>query len=276
MLRLLFIIILSFFLSFADAYAKSDLYPFVAQITADNVNVRSGQSANFDSLGLLSKGDKLVVLAKKYSWYKVQLPPNFKLYLSEQFVFLRPDGKADILGNRINVRARGNATATVMTQVSKGDVIEVIDKKDGWYAIKPVDGVYGWVNDSFLKFESKAVDSYIVKPLLSPDEKEQIVRQKKEAEERKRKAELLKIKKEAERRKVSIRGVIEKMDENYGNRGAYKVVTNNQLTYILDEHEHLLTNFAHQKVLIEGKITKFPNTNSPYPVITINKLQLIL
>jgi len=53
-------------------FALDHPLPFLAESTGDNVNVRAGQSANFERLCQLSEGEEVVVLDKEYSWYKIQ------------------------------------------------------------------------------------------------------------------------------------------------------------------------------------------------------------
>ena len=260
----------------APVQARENLFPFIGKVIKNDVNVRSGQSTNFESLGRLAIESEIVVHDKKYSWYKIQLPPNFKLYLSEQFVFVRPNKVGEVLGNRINVRAKPNTQATIMTQVSKGDKLEVVAVKDGWCHIKPLEGTYGWVSEEFIKFHSKAVDSYEAKPLLSPEEKREIDEKKKKEQERIRRAELERKKQEEERRKLSIVGKLQKVRPGYASRGAYKIVTTDGLTYVIDEPGHLFDNFAGTYVAVEAKITSFSNADAPYPVIKVDKIQLVL
>ena len=67
-------------------YADQESFPFLAESTGDHVNVRAGQSANFEQLCQLSKGEEVAIVGKEYSWYKIQLPSHAKSFVSNKFV----------------------------------------------------------------------------------------------------------------------------------------------------------------------------------------------
>lgn len=274
MRKLFLLSFLSIFISVSNANAE--IYPFVGVTTAENVHVRSGQSENFESLGMLTEDQNILIIEKQYSWYKVQLPPNFHLYLSEKFVLVHSNGTGEILGDRINVRARPTLTATVMGQVSKEDTVKVEEVEDGWCAIQPLPNTYGWISEEYIKFVSKDVSGFDVKPIMTAAELKAIEEQKIKEEELRRKAELLAKQKEEERRKITFKGYLKSVRPEYDGVGTYKVITSNNLTYILDEDSHIFDNFVDLMVTIDAKITSFADNRAPYPIIKVDKIQLVL
>ena len=70
------------------AFAAQESFPFLAQAINERVNVRAGQSQNFEKLYQLEKGEEVVVVGKDFSWYKVQLPPGTYVYISDKYVRL--------------------------------------------------------------------------------------------------------------------------------------------------------------------------------------------
>lgn len=271
--------ILSFTILVVMAFStpvSAEIYPFVGETIGDNVHVRAGQSENFESLGMLPDNQEILVIEKKYSWYKIQLPQNFNLYLSEDFVLVHDSGLGEVLGDRINVRARPSLSATVVTQVSKEDTVTVDQVEDGWCHIRPVDDAYGWINEEYIKFVSKDTDSYSVEPLITVAELKAQEEKKRKEEERKKKAEREAKQKEEARRKISVRGKLKKSHSEYKAIGKYTVITDNNLNYILDESGPIFEEFVGSTVTINARITSFSGNRSPYPVIKINKIQLVL
>lgn len=142
------------------AYAAQEFYPFLAEVTADDVHIRAGQSENFESLQKVSKKDELIVLDKSYSWYKIELPPQSKSYVAEEFVLKAQGNKGIITANRLNIRGGPGSRYTVLGQLTEGEEVEILGQEDGWFQIRPVKNMYGWVNDAFLNFKSKDVEAY--------------------------------------------------------------------------------------------------------------------
>jgi len=273
-LKILLSFIFLFFIT--PAYAQQQLFPFVAQSKSNNVNVRSGQSANFESLGLLSKGDEVLVLEKKYSWYKVQLPPNFAIYISEKYVLPSRNKTGMVIGSRVNVRAAAKVGATVLTQYDKGQTVGIIKLVGDWYKIKPGDSAYGWVSDKYLKFKSKNVGQFVVKPILSPKEKLALEKRRKKEEKIRRAKELVAKKRAEAQRRISVKGKLLQLDIASTNKGSYQLLTDGKLTYILSEIDHIFDDFIDFKVSVEGKVDTYISDNATHPIINVNKIQLIL
>ena len=61
-------------------------FPYVAEITADNVYIRSGPGTNYYSCGKLHKGNEVTVVASKYSWSHIVPPTGSFSWISKQYV----------------------------------------------------------------------------------------------------------------------------------------------------------------------------------------------
>lgn len=138
------------------AQARKD-FPYLAEVISDNVNVRAGQNENFEKLGKLAKGEKVVVVGRSYSWDKIKLPSNCAAHVNESFLQNMGDGLAMSKGDRVNIRAGRGTNFSVIGTLKKGTLVRILEQKDGWYKIEPVEGSYGWIQTSYLKFISKQV-----------------------------------------------------------------------------------------------------------------------
>ncbi|MDP8211874.1 MAG: SH3 domain-containing protein [Candidatus Zapsychrus exili] len=63
-----------------------NIFPFVAEPTKDSVNVRAGQSVNFEKLCKVSIGEEVFVVGSQYSWYKIKLPNRAISFVSKKYI----------------------------------------------------------------------------------------------------------------------------------------------------------------------------------------------
>lgn len=145
-----------------QALARQESYPYLAQVTEDNINVRAGVSTNFENLCRLQKGDEVVVVGRNYSWLKIRLPLIASSYISKKYVRLLENNSGEITADKVNVRAGANINRTVLYQLKAGDQIRIIDEAEDFYKIEPshADAV-GWVHENLLAFKSKDTTAYL-------------------------------------------------------------------------------------------------------------------
>jgi len=151
---------------YSNAYGKQEFYPFVAEVKGENVNIRSGQSSNFESLGRVQLKQKVVVVDKSFSWYKIELPKEASSFVFAEYVILSSEGRGKIIANRVNVRSGPGERHTVLGQLNMGDDIAIIENQNGWLKIEPLKSSFGWILDKFLIFKSKNVSSFRKKEKL--------------------------------------------------------------------------------------------------------------
>ena len=129
--------------------------PFLGVVTSQTLNVRSGQSTNFEKVGTLAEGEQVIVVDQSYGWYKVKLPANADSYLSADFVKILGDGIGEATGSRVNIRSRPMVGSTVLGQVERGTLVRILgEPQPGWLQIEPIDESYGWVSEEFVRFAS--------------------------------------------------------------------------------------------------------------------------
>lgn len=59
-------------------------------------------------------------------------------------------GRISIQEGSLNVRAKGDMSGSIIGQVYKDDVVEVLQQEDTWYRIKTADGLEGYVSASYI------------------------------------------------------------------------------------------------------------------------------
>jgi hypothetical protein len=164
--------------SAAKAEVNEPSFPYVAEIIEDNVNIRSGPGTNYYYCGKLNTGDRVKVVASKYSWSHIVPPASSFSWISKQYVSIEPNnpGIGVVTGNAVRVYAGSDLlkpmhSTTVQLELNRGDKVELMgEEMDDYYKIAPPTGAYLWVLTQYTK------------PLGAVGEVEVIVEPKTEAE----------------------------------------------------------------------------------------------
>ncbi len=245
--------------------------PFVAEIISDQINLRAGQSTNFENLGRLQKGDQVVVVDKSYSWYKIKLPVSAKSYVSASFVQMVRDDVGEISGNRVNVRAQPKTDGTSLGQLSKGTLVRVIGNLDsGWFRIEPPDESYGWILAEYVTFRSQDVPSPRVVQLPTRN-----IYAKKRLAQAKAAVEAVTTFQAHQSSTVVAQGLLENLGQEAPSQDVrHKIQVDDKTVYYLKGYRSIIDGFSHSRVKIDGTVE--PNAGSPYPVILVTKINLVL
>ena len=92
-------------------------FPYTAEAVSDRVNIRAGENNNFEIVATLSKGDRVIVTGKSFSWFKVRLPEDAKAFIKSEYAHLITPEVAEVTADRVNVRAAPNTNAAILVQV---------------------------------------------------------------------------------------------------------------------------------------------------------------
>jgi SH3-like domain-containing protein len=145
-------------------------FPYAAQITGDNVNIRSGPGTQYYPCGRLNKGDKVKVVSERFGWSRVVPPAGSFSWISTQFVLVAADDATvgAVTGDNVRVWVGANNlrpmySTTWLLKLNKGEKVKLLgEEQDKYYKIVPPTGAYRWVSTQF----TKPVGS--VEPLPSP------------------------------------------------------------------------------------------------------------
>ncbi len=139
--------------------AGTPAFPYMAEITGDNVYVRSGPGTNFYYCAKLNKGDKVKVVGKQFSWARVVPPPGSFSWISMQYVSIDPDKPTvgSVTGDRVRVYAGSDFRKTLHSmylqgKLDKGDKVKLLgEQMDDYYKIAPLSFSYLWISINFTK-----------------------------------------------------------------------------------------------------------------------------
>ena len=166
------------------AEAETPAFPYMAEITGDNVYVRSGPGTNFYYCGKLNKGDKVKVIGKQFSWARIVPPAGSFSWIYMQYVSIDPDNPTvgTVTGDRVRVHAGSDHlkplySKTLQGKLDKGDKVKLLgEQMDNYYKIAPLSFSYLWVSINFtkplkeVKEVTKTVEPPVVEPTTEPNE----------------------------------------------------------------------------------------------------------
>ncbi len=233
-------------------------FPLSGQINHGPVNVRSGANTNFEIVSKLSQGEKIVVLGKSYEWYKIQLPLRSNAFIRADYIKEMGDHGGEIVGSKVNIRSKPDSNASVLGQLSKGDVVKLTQKANDWWQIQPPSGTVAWVHSSFVDLSNVPVpDDALRKPLKAED----MI------------APLPKIVKPVTPA-FHARGTLKLLAENVLSHVHYKIVAEGQTICYVEDADNLVK-FNNVMVSVEGIKDETAGLLSA-PVIVIHKIAIVL
>ena len=154
-------------------------FPYTAEITGDDVYVRSGPGTNFYHCGKLKTGDKVKVVGKQFSWSRVLPPTGSFSWISMQYVTINPtDPKVGtVTGDNVRVYAGSDYvkplySTTLQGKLSKGEKVKLSGEQlDDYYKIASPPFAYLWVSTNFTKAVPEPVKTPLsVEPKVVPSE----------------------------------------------------------------------------------------------------------
>ena len=269
-LRYSFLIL--FFSLLTSFVAAEEKFPYLGQITSEGVNIRAGQSANFEKVGQLKAGEPVVVLEKSYSWYKIKLPATAKSYISAKYIKELDKQTGEVTTDRVNVRGGASEQASIVGQADTGQYVRILEKLEGWYKIEPIDESYGWIKEGFLKYQS---------PDLPPKRTVAAPIRNIYAQKRAAAAAPAEVTPSAQatlakpaEQPVFTSGVVDSLGErSLAKDIRHSVTGDNDTSYYLKGPQEIDI-FLHRKVTIEGTLQS--GITAPHPVVLIKKINLVL
>jgi uncharacterized protein YgiM (DUF1202 family) len=134
-------------------------FPFLAEITGDDVYIRSGQGTQYYNTGKARKGDKVKVVGSKFSWLQIVPPAGSYSWISKQYVQIDPQNNTSgtVIGEAVRVYAGSDEvqpmhSTSMQVKLSKGDKVTIVgEEKDGYCKIAPPEGAYLWVSSQHAK-----------------------------------------------------------------------------------------------------------------------------
>lgn len=138
---------------------SAQTFPYVAQIIADDVYIRSGPGTHYYTCGRLNKADRVTVVGSQFSWSRIVPPAGSFSWISARYVSVDPNnpGTGIVAGNAVQVYVGSDyrdlmRCTTTQLRLNKGEKVKLMgQEKDNYYKIAPPTGVYRWVSTKYTK-----------------------------------------------------------------------------------------------------------------------------
>lgn len=133
------------YIEFAGENKRTDWWGYkelgVAVVESGNLNVRSDANQSASIVGKMSNLSACEIMDEVDGWYKI-VSGDVEGYVSKDFIATGIHAKvlgmenaytrAVVLTDGLNVRSEANETSEIITQVGKGQELEVISVENGW------------------------------------------------------------------------------------------------------------------------------------------------
>jgi len=133
--------------------------PFVAEVTANDVYIRSGPGTQNYHCGKLFDGDRVQVTKAESGWSCIVPPPGCFSWIAMQYVSINLENPTMgiVTGNNVGVYA-GSDYVLPMNSISKQMVLNrgqnvrlLSEEKDEYYKIAPPEGAHLWISSQFVR-----------------------------------------------------------------------------------------------------------------------------
>lgn len=152
-------------------------FPYVAEVTSDDVNIRSGPGTNYYTCGKLNKDDRVEVVGEQFGWSRIVPPAGSFCWISMQYVSVNLDDPTIgiITGDGVRVYAGSDYVEPMHStseqgRLNRGDKVKLLgEEKDDYYKIAPPSGAYLWVSTQYTKPAGPAVQTPLTTTELTAD-----------------------------------------------------------------------------------------------------------
>jgi uncharacterized protein YgiM (DUF1202 family) len=240
-MRLTTVILLSLFLQIScfisgqACYANStnESYLFQAEVTGEDINVRTDSTVSSDVICKVKKGEQVDVVSSLYDWYKIRLPKDAPSYIRKDFVKISEDNIASVAKDNVNIRSKPDISSPILGKIKRDTRVTIIEDKGDWYKIEPVDNSFGWINKNFA---NRIAEKKVAKK---------------------------------ENNSITIQGIIKL--KTFTRVATYKLIGDDDRIYLLKADKDKLDPFNQRKVRITGKIVD--PTKPRHPIIEVEKIE---
>ncbi len=116
-------------------------------VNVDDLNIRSGNSADFSSVGKLNQGTEVSVYDRLGNWYRI----GEERWVHSDYVKMRfqdKSGVVDVDGSDLNIRKGPSSSTAVVGKIKDGEKVTVSDSEGSWLEI----GKDRWVHSKYIRF----------------------------------------------------------------------------------------------------------------------------
>lgn len=140
------------------------------------LNIRSGPGTNYNNIGQLSRGSEISIVKLENNWIQIRLPQGLG-WVSSEYVTISANpsvdtpkvpviqgaeiltGKSGVINSTVvNIRKEPGTESQTLGQLSRGELVQLLQKKDDWYFVKS-GKLEGWVAGFLITVQGATVDT---------------------------------------------------------------------------------------------------------------------
>ncbi|NLW83694.1 MAG: SH3 domain-containing protein [Phycisphaerae bacterium] len=155
-------------------------YPFIAELTGNDVYIRSGRGPGYYHCGQVNRGDQVTVVEEVSGWAKIlPLPENYS-WIHKNYVRLDPQNRniGTVTGDNVRVWAGSDfidpiRSFSIQTRLNTGELVDLFDPAQpdsgDYYKIKSPTGAYLWISSEYLRYVGPIKPVESIEPVEVPD-----------------------------------------------------------------------------------------------------------
>lgn len=134
-----------------------------AVVKSSVLNVRGGPGTSNPVVARVKQGDKLLIIGSSNGWCNVELPGGGTGWVAGWLVDIKAvtladklpvTGEAVVYADGVNVRGGPGTEHQVVTRVSRGERMSILEKSGEWYKVQLSRGVEGWIAGWLVEVDS--------------------------------------------------------------------------------------------------------------------------
>lgn len=156
----------------ASRYTEPFLPRDYAAVDVSLLNVRSGPGTGYNILTRFPRETAVPVLQEKDSWLQILLPGGGKGWLAGWYTnHYQNVDYVSVTANLLNMRSGPGTNHQIKKQLPRGQILAVLERKNGWEKVALFEGLMGWVSGTYTaSLDRNSVDSPapVKPPAVSP------------------------------------------------------------------------------------------------------------
>ena len=134
----------------------SGVFPTAGEVVGDSVSIRARNSLNATRLAFAFKGDKLRVLGASGDWYTIDLPRDYTMWVSKEYVTVGANKEGVVTGDNVRARAGAGLQYQMVGHLDRGRRIEIIGEKPGWLQFRFATGDRAYISRQYVRLAGEA------------------------------------------------------------------------------------------------------------------------
>ena len=117
-----------------------------------SLNVRSGASMNYPTVGTLRKGSHITLLSKNGAWWKVEYGKGQYGYCHADYITIIQGSPVKVAtqSGSLNVRSGAGTSYSIQATLGKGEVVLALTTNNGWTRVLYHGTKTGYVSSAYL------------------------------------------------------------------------------------------------------------------------------